>query len=51
MACSNCKQQKIKIKEDIQDSVSSISKIVVWVVVVWVVLGIYGLVTFIGKFL
>ena len=40
-----------KIKEDIQNSVSSVSKTVVWVAVIWMVLGIYGLVTLISKFL
>lgn len=50
MACTKCKQRN-KIKEDIQNSVSSVSKTVVWVAVIWMVLGIYGLVTLISKFL
>jgi hypothetical protein len=50
MACTNCKQNR-KTKEEIEKSVKTIGKTAVWIAVVWMVLGVYGLISLIGKFL
>jgi len=50
MACTNCKQKE-KIKEEIEKSVKSIGKAAIWIAVVWMVLGVYGLISLIGRFL
>jgi len=50
MACTTCKQ-KGKTKEEIEKSVKSIGKKIIWIAVVWAALGIYGLISLIGKFL
>ena len=50
MACTNCKQNG-KTKEEIEKSVKNISKVAIWIAIVWRSLGVYGLITLIGKFL
>jgi len=50
MACSNCKQ-KGKTKEEIEESVKKIGKVAIWIAFAWMVLGIYGLISLISKFL
>jgi len=50
MACTTCKQ-KGKTKEEIEKSVKDIGKIAIWIALVWMALGVYGLISLIGKFL
>jgi hypothetical protein len=50
MACSNCKQKE-KTKEEIEKSVRKIGKVAIWVALAWMALGVYGLISLIGKFL
>jgi len=50
MACSECKKKQ-SMKEDISRVTEPFEKGVLVFVIVWGVLGLYGLVTLIGKFL
>jgi hypothetical protein len=50
MACTTCKQ-KGKTKEEIEKSVKSIGKVAIWIALAWMALGVYGLISLIGKFL
>jgi len=50
MGCTTCKQ-KGKIKEELITSTKFIGKVVIWFTVIWTVLGVYGLITLIGKLL
>ena len=50
MACTTCKQ-KGKTKEEIEKSVKSIGKAAIWIAIVWMALGVYGLISLISKFL
>ena len=50
MACTSCKEKR-KIKEEIIESGEFINKGVIWFVIIWSLLGGYGLITLISKFL
>jgi hypothetical protein len=50
MSCTSCKEKR-DIKEELIKSSEFVSKGVIWFVVVWSILGIYGLITLISKFL
>jgi hypothetical protein len=50
MACSTCKQKE-KTKEEIIKTTMKIGKVAIWVAIVWMALGVYGLISLIGKFL
>ena len=45
MGCKNCKKKKSGVDSKKQDSKRIINpdKVVTWVIVVWIVLGFYGL--------
>jgi hypothetical protein len=54
MACTNCKQNgktKEEIREELITSSKVIGKVAIWISVIWMALGVYGLITLIGKFL
>lgn len=48
MSCKSCKEKK-DIKEEMIKSGEFIAKGVIWFAVIWTVLGLYGLITLIGK--
>jgi hypothetical protein len=50
MACSSCKEKK-EIKEELIKTGEFVSKGVIWFSIGWSLLGIYGLVTLISKFI
>ena len=50
MSCTSCKEKK-ELREEIIKSTEFVSKGVIWFVVIWSILGLYGLVTLISKFL
>jgi hypothetical protein len=50
MSCSTCKE-KSKIKEELYESSEFVSKGVIWFVIVWSGLALYGLYTLITKFI
>lgn len=50
MACKNCKNKET-IKEEMINSTKLVDNWVIWFVVIWSGLAIYGLVTLIGKFI
>ena len=50
MACKSCKEKR-EIKEELIKSGEFVSKGVIWFVIGWSLLGIYGLVTLISKFI
>jgi hypothetical protein len=50
MSCSSCKQKR-DIKEELIKSSEFVSKGVIWFVVIWSLLAIYGLGTLISKFI
>jgi hypothetical protein len=50
MACTNCKQKE-KTKEEIVKTAMKISKVALWIAIGWMALGVYGLISLIGKFL
>jgi hypothetical protein len=50
MACTICKEKK-EFKEEIIKSGEFIGKGVIWFTIVWSLLGVYGLITLISKFL
>lgn len=46
MACKTCKQKDKSfdgIKDDIMDNVTKVSKIILWVIGAWFVMGLFGL--------
>ncbi len=46
MACKSCKQNKDLfggIKDDIMGNVTKVSKIIVWVIGIWFLMGLFGL--------
>ena len=52
MACSECKKKnEYKVGEDIIKSTKNVSTIILWGFVLWTLLGVYGLVCLISKFL
>ncbi len=50
MSCSNCKGKK-DIKEKMIESGEFVNKGVIWFAIVWSLLGGYGLITLISKFI
>lgn len=50
MACTSCKEKR-ELKEEIVKSGEFISKGIIWFTIGWSLLGIYGLITLISKFL
>jgi len=50
MACTNCKEKK-DIKEEIIKSAEFVAKRVIWFAIIWSILGLYGLISLIGKIL
>lgn len=50
MACKSCKEKR-EIKKEIIESSRFISNGVIWFVIGWSVLAIYGLVTLVSKFI
>lgn len=50
MSCTSCKEKK-DIREELIKSGEFVSKGIIWFVIIWSILGIYGLVTLISKFL
>ena len=49
MSCSTCKQKNLKT--EMEDTTKFVSSGIVIFAIIWSVLGIYGLITLIGKFL
>jgi hypothetical protein len=53
MACKTCKQKNKPfdgIKDDIMGNVTKVSKIIVWIIGVWFVMGLFGLFSLIRMF-
>jgi len=50
MGCTSCKQKR-DIKEEMIKSGEFINKGIIWFVIGWSLLGIYGLITLISKIL
>ena len=50
MSCSSCKEKR-DIKKEIIKSGEFVSKGVIWFAIIWFLLGCYGLITLISKFL
>lgn len=49
MACEKCKQKDSGFKDELDRQTSAVSKVVLWVMVVWSLLAVYGLYTLISK--
>lgn len=50
MSCTSCKEKK-DIRGELMKTTKMVSKGIVWFIVIWTMLGIYGLVTLISKIL
>jgi hypothetical protein len=50
MSCTSCKEKK-DIREELMKTTKIVSKGIIWFIVIWTMLGIYGLVTLISKIL
>ena len=53
MACKTCKQKGKPldgIKDDIMGNVSKVSKIIIWIIGAWFVMGLFGLFSLIRLF-
>jgi hypothetical protein len=53
MACKNCKEKKVNLQgqEKFEKRASFVDKYLGWFLLIWFLLGAYGLVTLIQKFL
>lgn len=53
MACKSCKDKSGRkpTPQDVLNQYSNINKIITWVIIVWGVLGLYGLYSLINKFI
>ena len=52
MACSNCKQKiPTETKKELMKTFDGSSKLGIWLVITWTVLGFYGLYSLIVKFI
>ena len=38
-------------KEEIENTTKNIGKVALWIAIIWMAFGVYGFITFIGKFL
>lgn len=50
MSCTSCKEKR-DIREELIKSTGFVSKGILWFVIIWSLLGVYGLVTLISKIL
>lgn len=50
MGCSTCKEKK-DIKKELTGSTGDVSKGVVWFVVIWSLFALYGIYSFVIKFI
>jgi hypothetical protein len=53
MACKSCKDKKVKVEgqKEFERRAEFVDKYLAWVILVWFLLGIYGVVSLIQKFL